>query len=110
MAAAFALAIFSGKIIFIFANLENLRIFQICFFTEKVVTINGICLRGLPVGAFVQQKRCNLVWMAQYGSCQQAQIFPPKLCAPLMTETVYTRKTRVFAALHDFSRKNFPEN
>ena len=63
MAAAFALAIFSGKIIFIFANLENLRIFQICFFTEKVVTINGICLRWLPVGAFVQQKRCNLVWM-----------------------------------------------
>ena len=42
--------------------------------------------------------------------CQQAQIFPPKLCAPLMTETVYTRKTRVFAALHDFSRKIFPEN
>jgi hypothetical protein len=48
--------------------------------------------------------------MAQYGSCQQAQIFPPKLCAPLMAETVYTRKTRAFAALHDFSRKNFPEN
>ena len=23
--------------------------------------------------------------------CQQAQIFPTKLCAPLMTETVYTR-------------------
>ena len=23
--------------------------------------------------------------------CQQAQIFPPKLCAPLMAETVYTR-------------------
>jgi len=42
--------------------------------------------------------------------CQQAQIFPPKLCALLMTETVYTRKNRFFAALHDFSRKNFPEN
>ena len=64
MAAAFALAIFSGKIIFIFANLENLRIFQICFFTEKVVTINGICLRWLPAGAFAQQKRCKLVGMA----------------------------------------------
>jgi hypothetical protein len=25
-----------------------------------------------------------------------------------MAETVYTRKTRVFAALHDFSRKKFP--
>ena len=54
MAAAFALAIFSGKIIFIFANLENLRIFQICFFTEKVVTINGICRAG-----FLWERSCS---------------------------------------------------
>ena len=61
-------------------------------------------------GTAAEKEAGMIFWMAQYGSCQQAQIFPPKLCAPLMTETVYTRKTRVFAALHDFSRKNFPEN
>ena len=61
-------------------------------------------------GTAAEKEAGMIFWMAQYGSCQQAQIFPSKLCAPLMTETVYTRKTRVFAALHDFSRKNFPEN
>ena len=32
----YALAIFSGRIIFNFANLENLRIFQICLFTGEI--------------------------------------------------------------------------
>ncbi len=43
MASACALAIISGKNIYNFAILENLRIFQNCFFTEGVVTGNGIC-------------------------------------------------------------------
>ena len=33
------------KNIFIFANQENLRIFLICFFTRKVVMVNGIYCR-----------------------------------------------------------------
>jgi hypothetical protein len=61
-------------------------------------------------GTAAEKEAGMIFWMAQYGSCQQAQIFLPKLCAPLMAETVYTRKNRFFAALHDFSRKNFPEN
>ena len=43
MASACALAIFSGKIIYNFAILENLRIFQNCLFTGGVVTENGSC-------------------------------------------------------------------
>ena len=39
----FALRIISGKIIYNFAILENLRIFQNCLFTGGVVTANGIC-------------------------------------------------------------------
>ena len=38
-----ALHIFSGKNIYNFAILENLRIFQNCLFTGGVVTENGIC-------------------------------------------------------------------
>ena len=38
-----ALRIFSGKNIYNFAILENLRIFQNCLFTGGVVTENGIC-------------------------------------------------------------------
>ena len=57
MRAAFALRIFSGKDIYNFAILENLRIFQNCLFTGGVVEENGICsaafcesaaLRGIP--------------------------------------------------------------
>ena len=57
MASACALAMFSGKNIYNFAILENLRIFQNCLFTGGVVTANGICsaafcesaaLRGIP--------------------------------------------------------------
>ena len=43
MRSAFALRIFSGKNIYNFAILENLRIFQNCLFTGGVVTENGIC-------------------------------------------------------------------
>ena len=43
MRAAFALRIFSGKIIYNFAILENLRIFQNCLFTGGVVKGNGWC-------------------------------------------------------------------
>ena len=35
------LTMFSGKIIFIFTGLENLRIFQTCLFTGGSVTENG---------------------------------------------------------------------
>ena len=43
MRSAFALRIFSGKNIYNFAILENLRIFQNCLFTGGVVEKNGIC-------------------------------------------------------------------
>ena len=43
MRAAFALRIISGKNIYNFAILENLRIFQNCLFTGGVVEENGIC-------------------------------------------------------------------
>ena len=43
MRSAFALRIISGRIIYNFAILENLRIFQNCLFTGGVVTENGIC-------------------------------------------------------------------
>jgi len=36
-----ALAIFSGKFIFIFAELERLRSFQFCFFTQGAVKANN---------------------------------------------------------------------
>ena len=43
MASACALAMFSGKNIYNFAILENLRIFQNCLFTGGVVKENGRC-------------------------------------------------------------------
>ena len=43
MRSAFALRIFSGKNIYNFAILENLRIFQNCLFTGGVVEGSGIC-------------------------------------------------------------------
>ena len=46
----FALAIFSGKNIYNFAILENLRIFQNCLFTGGVVEGNGICSACSPLG------------------------------------------------------------
>ena len=43
MRAAFALRMISGKNIYNFAILENLRIFQNCLFTGGAVTVSGIC-------------------------------------------------------------------
>ena len=43
MRAAFALRMISGKNIYNFAILENLRIFQNCLFTGGVVTESSIC-------------------------------------------------------------------
>ena len=48
MASACALAMFRGKIIYNFAILENLRIFQNCLFTGVVVTGNGSCRARSP--------------------------------------------------------------
>ena len=57
MRSAFALRIFSGKDVYNFAILENLRIFQNCLFTGGGMEENGICsaafcesaaLRGIP--------------------------------------------------------------
>ena len=48
MASACALAMFSGKNIYNFAILENLRIFQNCLFTGGVVTGNGSCRACSP--------------------------------------------------------------
>ena len=67
MASACALAMFSGKNIYNFAILENLRIFQNCLFTGGVVTANGICSAAfcesaalpacpLPLGGAVAQR------------------------------------------------------
>ena len=50
MRSAFALRIFSGKDIYNFAILENLRIFQNCLFTGGVVTGNGSCRACSPLG------------------------------------------------------------
>ena len=46
MRAAFALRIISGKNIYNFAILENLRIFQNCLFTGGVITESGSCRAG----------------------------------------------------------------
>ena len=51
MPSACALAMFSGKNIYNFAILENLRIFQNCLFTGGVVTGNGICRARSPGGS-----------------------------------------------------------
>ena len=50
MASACALAMLSGKNIYNFAILENLRIFQNCLFTGGVVTGNGSCRARSPLG------------------------------------------------------------
>ena len=46
MASACALAMFSGKNIYNFAILENLRIFQNCLFTGGVVKGSGRCKKN----------------------------------------------------------------
>ena len=56
MAAACALAMFSGRIIYNFAILENLRIFQNCLFTGGVVKENSICSAAFCESAALREK------------------------------------------------------
>ena len=76
MASACALAMFSGKNIYNFAILENLRIFQNCLFTGGVVTANGICSAAfyesaalwacsLPLGGAVAQRLRGYRWRSE---------------------------------------------
>ena len=59
MASACALAMFSGKNIYNFAILENLRIFQNCLFTGGVVTANGICSAAFCESAALRASTCS---------------------------------------------------
>jgi len=54
------LGIFSGKNIYNFAILENLRIFQNCLFTGGVVTANGICSAAFCESAALRTCRSPL--------------------------------------------------
>ena len=60
MASACALAMFSGKNIYNFAILENLRIFQNCLFTGGVVTANGICSAAFCESAALRGSTASL--------------------------------------------------
>ena len=60
MRSAFALRIFSGKDIYNFAILENLRIFQNCLFTGGVVEENGICSAAFCESAALRESTANL--------------------------------------------------
>ena len=70
------LGIFSGKNIYNFAILENLRIFQNCLFTGGVVEENGICSAAfcesaalrtcpLPLGGAVAQRLRGYRWRSE---------------------------------------------
>ena len=59
MASACALAMFSGKNIYNFAILENLRIFQNCLFTGGVVEENGICSAAFYESAALRASACS---------------------------------------------------
>ena len=59
MRSAFALRIFSGKDIYNFAILENLRIFQNCLFTGGVVEENGICSAAFCESAALRAGACS---------------------------------------------------
>ena len=50
---------FSGKIIYNFAILENLRIFQNCLFTGGVVEENGICSAAFYESAALRASACS---------------------------------------------------
>ena len=67
MRSAFALRIFSGKNIYNFAILENLRIFQNCLFTGAVVEGNGICS-----AAFCESAALRAGARSPGGSCRAA--------------------------------------
>ena len=59
MRAAFALRIISGKNIYNFAILENLRIFQNCLFTGGVVTESSICSAAFCESAALRASACS---------------------------------------------------
>ena len=59
MRSAFALRIFSGKDIYNFAILENLRIFQNCLFTGWVVEENCICSAAFYESAALRASACS---------------------------------------------------
>ena len=59
MASACAPAMFSGKNIYNFAILENLRIFQNCLFTGGVVEGNGICGTAFYESAALRESACS---------------------------------------------------
>ena len=59
MASACALVMFSGKNIYNFAILENLRIFQNCLFTGGVVEENGICSAAFCESAALGAGACS---------------------------------------------------
>ena len=76
MAAACALAMFSGRIIYNFAILENLRIFQNCLFMGGGVAGNGSCSTAfcesaalrtcpLPIGGAVAQRLRGYKWRSE---------------------------------------------
>ena len=67
MASACALAMFSGKNIYNFAILENLRIFQNCLFTGGVVEENGRCSAAFCESAALRASACS-----PGGSCRAA--------------------------------------
>ena len=54
------LSIFSGKNIYNFAILENLRIFQNCLFTGGVVTASGICSAVFYESAALRESTASL--------------------------------------------------
>ena len=60
MASACALAMFSGKNIYNFAILENLRIFQNCLFTGGVVEENGIRSAAFCESAALRESTAGL--------------------------------------------------
>ena len=59
MASACALAMFSGKNIYNFAILENLRIFQNCLFTGGVVEGNCIYSAAFCESAALRASACS---------------------------------------------------
>ena len=59
MASACALAMFSGKNIYNFAILENLRIFQNCLFTGGVVAGSSICSAAFCESAALRASACS---------------------------------------------------
>ena len=54
-----ALRIISGKIIYNFAILENLRIFQNCLFTGGVVAGSSICSAAFYESAALRASACS---------------------------------------------------